>query len=233
MKGILDAKDEQWLERYMFGRSDTPVLLMDESDLYYHPEWQRVYINDILEMVDKCVNKDKKVQIIFTTNSAFMLSDMLKEDVVVLSPEGGNSDLVDRTFGQNIHMLLARPFFMKSTIGASAEKKIIWLLGLLKSQDIGSVEKEIKKEYSAWFEAYKKETGEDISADEFLKRLIDSIGEEFIRHRLVYLYEEYMKEKREKKTNLENALAYLEAITDKDDNVKTAIEKIKKAGEEA
>ena len=49
MKGILDAKDEQWLERYMFGRSDTPVLLMDESDLYYHPEWQRVYINDILE----------------------------------------------------------------------------------------------------------------------------------------------------------------------------------------
>ena len=212
---------------FAYDPSETPVLLMDESDLFYHPEWQRGYVKDILETVNAFAKEN--VQIIFTTNSAFMLSDMLKEDVVVLSRDAYNYGLDDRTFGQNIHMLLARPFFMKSTIGAAAEETIRWLLGLLAPESKKNIPEEVRSRYSDRLLAYKQEAGKELSADEFVKRLIDSIGEELIRHRLIFLYEEYMKKRRSENDNLKNALDYLEPMKEENENIKKAIEEIKKA----
>lgn len=103
--------------------------MFDEGDLFYHPEWQREFVGDIIEMVSTCAGED--MQIVFTTNSPFMMSDMLREDIVTLTR--GMKDIAEDvlTFGQNIHTLLAHRFFLDSTIGSVSESVIGWLISLL------------------------------------------------------------------------------------------------------
>lgn len=105
------------------------LLLFDEGDLFYHPEWQREFVGDIIDMVSTCAGED--MQIVFTTNSPFMMSDMLREDIVTLTR--GMKDIAEDvlTFGQNIHTLLAHRFFLDSTIGSVSESVIGWLISLL------------------------------------------------------------------------------------------------------
>lgn len=105
------------------------LLMFDEGDLFYHPEWQREFVGDIIEMVSTCAGED--MQIVFTTNSPFMMSDMLREDIVTLTR--GMKDIAEDvlTFGQNIHTLLAHRFFLDSTIGSVSESVIGWLISLL------------------------------------------------------------------------------------------------------
>lgn len=105
------------------------LLLFDEGDLFYHPEWQREFVGDIIDLVRTCAGED--MQIVFTTNSPFMMSDMLREDIVTLTRDKKDIDEDVLTFGQNIHTLLAHRFFLDSTIGSVSESVIGWLIQLL------------------------------------------------------------------------------------------------------
>ena len=105
------------------------LLLFDEGDQFYHPEWQREFVGDIIEMVRTCAGED--MQIVFTTNSPFMMSDMLREDIVTLTRGIKDIDEDVLTFGQNIHTLLAHRFFLDSTIGSVSESVIGWLIQIL------------------------------------------------------------------------------------------------------
>lgn len=73
--------------------------------------------------------KNKKLQIILTSNAPFVISDLPRRNVILLNKEDGlckeyDSDGINETFGANIHNLLTKSFFMDSTIGAFANKKI-------------------------------------------------------------------------------------------------------------
>jgi hypothetical protein len=115
---------------------DTGVLFFDEGDLCYHPEWQRSYIYDIVNMVDSL--RKKSVQIIVTTNSPFMLSDILREDVYTMF--GYKNDDMEKfdpelqTYGQNIHMLLAHRFFLSNTMGKMSSETLTWLFRLFEKE---------------------------------------------------------------------------------------------------
>lgn len=108
------------------------LLLIDEGDTYYHPEWQRKFFTDVMKAV-QWFFRHNLVQLIMTTNAPFIVSDLPHWCVVYLEQDedGGTrakrpneKELDGRTFGQNIHTLLATAFFMKYTIGEFSRRKI-------------------------------------------------------------------------------------------------------------
>lgn len=104
-------------------KNDEEVLIfIDEGEVCYHPEWQRRYISDLLSVIDN--KREGKIQIILTTNSPFILSDILGDDVVYLSNNHGARSGISGTLAQNIHKLLTDNFFMEATIGEYARKFI-------------------------------------------------------------------------------------------------------------
>ena len=74
---------------------EAALIFIDEGELYYHPEWQREYLMTLLQMIQKN-EQDSLVQVILTTNSPFIISDVLREDVKYID-DGQN--IGDETFG--------------------------------------------------------------------------------------------------------------------------------------
>lgn len=119
---------------------DTINLIFDEIELYYHPEFQKNIISDLLTFIRRANYKDiKSINMLFLTHSPFILSDIPKQNILLLNFDSktGKSIQVkknDQTFGANIHDLLADNFFLKDTlIGKHADKKITSLINSIKN----------------------------------------------------------------------------------------------------
>ena len=52
--------------------SNNYLLLIDEIDLYLHPEWQQEFISVLLNELEKQF-PDKKIQLVFSTHSPLLL----------------------------------------------------------------------------------------------------------------------------------------------------------------
>ena len=106
------------------------ILLIDEGELYLHPQWQKRYINDLINSLE-IIFENKMVQIILTSHSPFIVSDLPKEHVIFLDKsDDGYCKVVSgiekqQTFGANIHTLFAEAFFLEDgLIGDFAKQKI-------------------------------------------------------------------------------------------------------------
>lgn len=118
----------------------TIMLLIDEVDLYMHPEWQKNFIS---LMIDEIKNQfsNYKVQIIFTTHSPLCLSDIPNENTIYLSEENGIAKIDDRrfhsqTFGKDVYSLLNDAFYLdSSTMGTFAKKYIDSIICQLYDKD--------------------------------------------------------------------------------------------------
>lgn len=119
---------------------DSVILLIDEADLTYHPEWQRVFIDILTAFLPQIYPPQccRDIQIILTTHSPILLSDMPQQSVIYLryDPEKRCSKVDNSrqpgTFGQNIHLLYKNSFFLEhGTIGSFARRKMDRLLGEL------------------------------------------------------------------------------------------------------
>ncbi len=119
--------------------SDNLLILLDEADLGFHPEWKKKYVN-IIQQVIPFIFKNKNVQIIITTHDPLTLSDFPNNNVVYLFKNNKKTEILDydskqrptKTFGANISDLLADSFFVNDgLIGdfakGSIEKTIIWI----------------------------------------------------------------------------------------------------------
>ena len=122
------------------------------------------------------------MQVVFTTNSPFVLSDVLKEDVQYLS---GRPDEFGDTLGQNIHTLLKNNFFMDYTIGEYSRKLIEAIISQIRN-DEGETEEQ-KADMSDYF---------DDTEDRFemIGFLIQQIGEPIYRDKLGKMLEERRKQ---------------------------------------
>gem|GEM_PF-303542 len=101
-------------------------VVLDEIELYFHPELQRMFLNDLLKSIKKVnTNFIQSININFITHSPFILSDIPDLKILFLEKEKSNdiksktiSSTKDiKTFGANIHELLINGFFMESSIG--------------------------------------------------------------------------------------------------------------------
>lgn len=103
------------------------LLLLDEVDLGLHPEWQRKWVSTVLPIIGELF-RSMPVQIIMTTHSPIMLSDIYSEDVIMLQKDSSGKRVIDRkdlrTFGQNIHELYRSSFFIESARGEYAMTQI-------------------------------------------------------------------------------------------------------------
>lgn len=118
---------------------DTVNLIFDEIELYYHPEFQKNIISDLLTFIKRANYKYiRNINMLFLTHSPFILSDIPKQNILQLkfNSKTGKSNQIeknDQTFGANIHDLLADKFFLNDTlIGKHADKKITSLISSIK-----------------------------------------------------------------------------------------------------
>jgi hypothetical protein len=101
------------------------TVVLEEVELYYHPEYQKSYLNYLLEQIERAeLSRLKRLNLIFVTHSPFILSDVVRSEILCLE-NGKQATVKLRSFGANIHDMLRHPFFMRNgTIGDFAQKII-------------------------------------------------------------------------------------------------------------
>lgn len=110
-----------------FHSKKTVLLLLDEVDLYLHPEWQRKIFSDILDMLNE-FNSGLQFQILMSSHSPIIASDFLPIDIITLS-RGQNRKVITGTleeigFGESIEKTMSQGFFLKATVGERVLKKV-------------------------------------------------------------------------------------------------------------
>lgn len=104
--------------------SENLLLIMDEPDLNFHPEWSRLFVYKLILLIEKY--KNKKVQIIITSHSPFLMTDIPRQNIFLLKEVDGRK-IVSRTdisFAANLYDLVSASFFLKYPIGEFARRKL-------------------------------------------------------------------------------------------------------------
>lgn len=150
------------------------LILIDEGEALFHPQWQKQLVSNLVAFFSD-IFQYKRVQIVLTSNSPFIASDLPKTNVIFLKNIDGRTvsinelDDLHQTFAANIHTLLSQSFFLHDgLIGTFARRKINEVINLLVNQGREEI-MEKKQEIEA---------------------LISIIGEPIIRTKLTQLLQE-------------------------------------------
>ncbi|MEK3727048.1 MULTISPECIES: hypothetical protein [Lysinibacillus] len=184
-------------------QNENLMILLDEGDMFFHPEWQKSFISDIKSLLNYAF-KDHEIvntiHLLLTSNSPFIMSDIPLEHTIVL----GEEYKMEQTYAQNIHDILKSSFFMDNgTLGEVAHKHIKNLIKLLQKEYVT----EAKRQY--------------------IKKSIDMIGEPLIRYKLESMYKKKFSdsiktEERIKQLEKELELLKKKGITIDDRNKKSS-----------
>jgi len=154
-------------------KNENIMILIDEGELYFHPEWQKTLLMNLLRFFIELFNSEEqqyRIQILITSNSPFIVSDLPSSNVIFLRRLDGGCHVIDgleeqkQTFASNIHTLLAHSFFMENgLIGEFAKSKINTIIDLL----------------------VHGKTNEINARKEFIEKTIHLIGEPIIKAKLI------------------------------------------------
>ncbi len=113
------------------------ILILDEPELSFHPEWQQKFIDLLIGSLAN-VFKAFKFQVIIASHSPIIVSDFPNNNIVFLKRnDRGMCEVVrsigiENTFAANIHSLYRNNFFLDGLpIGDFAKGKIKQLFGYL------------------------------------------------------------------------------------------------------
>ena len=196
-------------------------LFLDEVEYGLHPDWQKRFVDEILFALKEYKKNELQINLIFSTHSPFILSDIPKENVIFLEKyKKEDTDVINEiqkigncknatnkinidTFGANIHTLLSHGFFMKDGLmGEFAKDKISQILFLL-SNKIGPINIPIEQ----------------------IKPIIEIIGEDFLREKFLKMYDEKFKIKskvdeiKELKAENKELIAEIERLKNAKNNI--------------
>lgn len=146
-------------------------LMLEEIELYFHPEWQRSFTCYLMEMIGQLTFKQiRSINVLYVTHSPYILSDIPKTNVLFLKNGQADYSMQENTFGANINGLLKNGFFLPSLpMGEFAHQKINYLFALLHSGDFKA--SELEK----------------------IRQEIMLVGEPVIRQQLMMLYNTYKR----------------------------------------
>lgn len=153
-------------------------LIFDEAELYYHPEYQRTFIKNLIDLLNRCNLKGiHSLNITIITHSPFMLSDIPSSNVSCLSKDKNNKKSLSiktegNTFSANFYDLIENQFFVEAPTGGISEnifKKIIMDFEVFK-----------EKKESSDFSKY-------VRNKEFYDKLISSIGDSYFRKTISFM----------------------------------------------
>jgi predicted ATPase len=105
------------------GKIKEPSLMItiDEGDLYFHPKWQVEYLARLIWALP-IIFEDKTIQLVLTTHSPFLVSDLTKSHLIFLRKDGDNNtqillnERLEETFGGNIGELYLNAFFLDGNL---------------------------------------------------------------------------------------------------------------------
>ena len=188
---ILNLFGRLYSGKKIYGNIPNKLLLIDEVDLGLHPEWQRLWISDVLPLISEILcSDDQELQVIITTHSPIILSDILNQDIIYL----GDGELQEKTFGQNIYTLFNNSFFLDDVQGKFVSDKLVDLsqfLNELSSKQQFELTTENCEKLSGILGLSSIDSINDISVfKETLNRLINTVGEELLRNYFSYLFNE-------------------------------------------
>jgi ABC-type multidrug transport system ATPase subunit len=157
-------------------------IVLDEIELCFHPEYQREFVNRLIDYISRLdSSKEYNFNIILSTHSPFILSDIPKCNIIYLD-KGKQipNKKIPETFSANIHDILRHSFFLENGfIGEFAKCKIEEIIKIIKPIiEKNSKIKNDKRKYIS-DENYKK-----------CKKLIDLIGEPLIKQKLMMMMSE-------------------------------------------
>jgi len=166
-------------------------IILDEIELYFHPEYQRQFIKRIIESFGRLnLNHISAINICCVTHSPFILSDIPSANIMFLAVDDINKSalqIIDKnqTFAANIHELLSDGFFMEYTKGAFSLSKINEILQFyLEAKEV----KEGDQGFDSLKANYKSKRLGFVS-------IIGVIGEEYIKkilqNHMLYLEEKF------------------------------------------
>ena len=181
------------------------ILTLDEPETHMHPELARNFVNDLIKFLGHIKKDEQRFQLIISTHSPFILSDIPNGNIVFLERDNkGKCKISGKeigTFCQNIHMILKDGFFMKNTIGEFANQKIkdsLKIMDKYKQFNDSKIRKtEFKEEYIKYMGC---KENEEISIEEMKKKIkyiIKIIGEPLIKRKLEEIYRTTFPEDRE------------------------------------
>lgn len=167
-------------------------VMFDEVELYFHPEMQRSFVKYLLDYLSTFeFDIVSALNIIFVTHSPFILSDIPADNIIFLGEETPPNI---KTFGNNIHTLLAESFFLHdSFMGDFARDKITNLVRFLRDS---------------------KELADAHWDQDKCSQMIRIIGEPLLKDRLLALFKEKFEAGTDKNNRiklLKDELAILEA----------------------
>lgn len=121
-------------------RKENVILLIDEGDLYLHPEKQLAYMDNLLKLL-QILYQGKKIQLIITSNSPFIISDIQSSNILYIEKKKKKIEIVKsdilNTFASNVNVLLLDSFFVENgLIGEYARKKIDSILQDLRDSNL-------------------------------------------------------------------------------------------------
>ena len=160
-------------------------VVLEEIELYFHPESQRLFIKEMVEMIERAnFTNIQNIHFLFITHSPFVLSDIPSANVLMLE-KGRTAKKYNRlqTFGANIYDMLDTGFFMEK--GAMGEFASFYI-------------KKIVNTLNEWcaYMAKGEDRGEDmpIVSREELRRMILVVDDRVIRESLMIRYDDIFQQ---------------------------------------
>lgn len=119
------------------------LIIIDEVDLYLHPEWQRSFLHEYLELLDNMNHFTSRPQILLTTHSPIIISDFLPGDIASLSKDNNGVIHTRKSFGfgTNITNLFIDGMHVDSTFGEHSRRAITALMKRAKEGQLTDFDK--------------------------------------------------------------------------------------------
>lgn len=100
------------------------ILLLDEPDSRLHPEWSRLFLKRLIDLLKTEPFSGYDFQIIIATHSPLLLSDVSRKDILCLQQTDGAITITKADYGfmSNLNDILLDSMFLSSPFGAFAEQ---------------------------------------------------------------------------------------------------------------
>jgi AAA15 family ATPase/GTPase len=181
LSNIESVHDDKNKKRVAYRRV---CVILEEIELYYHPELQRQFIKYLLDGLMQMRFSDiKAISVMIVTHSPFVLSDIPTQNVLPLR-NGKPAVRELLSFGANIHDLLDSNFFMeKGSKGLFAEWVIKEVVKALAIYEKGNTER--SHDENVFIQNHPKQT---------LHKLIMTIDEPIVRSLIMKRYHEVFEQ---------------------------------------
>lgn len=177
-ENLLPKKDGETVLK----NKDNVLLIIDELDVYLHPRWQQLILKKIIDWISAEKKFSNKFQIVVTSHSPIILSDFTSDRVIRLNNNSENvtKNADKKTFGANIGMLYYDNFFMEEgSIGEIAKATITEVI-----KYINGVDNQFENKEEVLY-------------------VINQIGEEMVRRKLLFDYNSKFQENNDSFKKLE------------------------------